>query len=298
MNLNSSNHEGEEKTDFNYTQVNPKYEFIKSEIESLTKVLFLDTRINTSNFRHRALAAANTIGIKNIDCIADFIFKYSIPCPKEMKNLSLCSWLNSTHLSIFEILYNFKDSSIKLLCTLSFEYADSPQLLALKTLSRLANEGVKTDYIIDIIFKNINLFSHENFYYAMNCFAKINSPKTVQKIESILKIKFNNKDEVSETLFLLNLLTNINNPINYLNYLDYLKHIALIFIPIDWNNNLSTHTMNSIHNSYHEKLKIQAALIYHKINNADFEINNLLLFLKINHPNEKLRRDLKKLVFI
>lgn len=264
--------------------------------EFITHIINVSSFINSpTQFINAAKYSADIIGKDNLEILPCYLFRSDIEKPSNLIHLfnGLGEWLHVKQISIFEIIYCFKEHAIPLLYNFAFQKNDRPQHLALRTLCRFVIDGIKSDEVITDLLKNIRCFKHENFYPSLYCISQLKNSAITDIFENYFdELKISNPQNA---LYVLNILTNINTPAKYMDKLEYLKSIVTMEIP---NSHISQQFKNTrafFATSYAEKNQIRAALLYYKIDTTNKEINSFLQKWSKTHNNEKFRKDLSLL---
>lgn len=113
-------------------------------------------------FVQSAQKAALEIGEDNFDAVTRYINNPpDIPGGVDSRYMRQGDWILACHSAVFEILFNFKEKSIPLLYTYTFQgQGDEPRMAAF-VLMRLATDGVKKEEILQNLLQHLDSLQEE-----------------------------------------------------------------------------------------------------------------------------------------
>ena len=95
------------------------------------------------DFRQRAQTAANDLGPKSIETLAQFFHSEHTPPPELADKFPrLGEWIAARQFAIFEVFYQFREAALAVLRRVAFGEYDWTQGNAIEILCRLAAEGI------------------------------------------------------------------------------------------------------------------------------------------------------------
>lgn len=227
---------------------------------------------------------------------------------KTRKYRLLGGWMIICQDSIFEILFNYKEQALPDLYSIGFGKYDWTQYKAINVLCRLANEGIKTEEIINNIGKEIQNFRYEAVMPSIRSLANIPDNKEVSKIILEIFDEYSNDDPI-DGLYILRLLV-LNYPDEVKNKLAFIKTIAkgigvenrsplldgaVLSVDLEGNETYSIHGEEVVQEDFEEIHKINATALYFYLDNEDDEINQLIEFWEHNAKEDTHRSMIAKL---
>lgn len=218
-------------------------------------------------------------------------------------------WMSICQDSVFEILYNYKEKAIPTLYSIGFGVYDWTQYKAINILCRLADEGIQTDEIVKDIGDEINQFRYEAIFPSLESLSRISNNPEVPKIVLNIFEEYSNDDPI-DGLHILRILEK-NYPDIVKSKLEFIKSIArgkgienrspildgaVLSIDKDGNESYSIRG-EEIEGSFEEAHRINAAVLFYRLDSTDKEINKLIEYWAKNAKEESHRNmiiELKK----
>lgn len=260
---------------------------------------------NPEAFTHAAQRVADQLPYERAKALTGY-FHNNPPEPEELKpQISKYGlfgvWMNICQDAIFEVLHLYGAQAIPLLYKIGFGEYDWTQYKAIAALCRMANNGIQTDEIIAEIGKKIGNFRYEAEMPSLEYLSEIPNHPEVPQI--LLRQYQENKayDPIDGFYILYSLST------HYPDYarreLPFLKGLARgtgiedrspildgAVLSRDQEGNESFWMQGEeVKGNFSEHHRINAAVLYYRLDDQDPEINLLLDYWAENATKEEVR---------
>lgn len=216
-------------------------------------------------------------------------------------------WMNICQSAIFEIFYNYREQAIPTLYSIAFGEYDWTQYKAIDVLCRLASDGVETDKIIAAIGAKIQSFRYEATMPSIESLAWVPNNEQVPPIILGVFDEYSNDDPI-DGLNILSLLA-VNYPKEAIPKLPFIKSLArgeglsnrsplLDGAILSYNTDGKKSYVidgEEITGTFEETHRINATVLYFRLDPTDQEINNLLDFWEKNAESEDVRKQIRDL---